>query len=233
MQETLYLEAPCNGFLPLRRFPEACRALLGQLFLISLVVWFLVPASHASDFPPGSVYQYFDNDDNRHIGSSVPPEYIKNGYIVKSAFGEVLLKVDKALTEDELAKIDNEKEAQKRLEEQQQDQAAKDKALLRSFSSAADAQRALDRKLAALNVIIDITKGSILQLESDYEQEQSVATNYERAGKTVPDELHERLNSIKEQIEEAFRFIRSKQQEKDTVQADYQKDIIRLKELIN
>ena len=126
----------------------------------------------------GKLYRYENAEGVVVIDDSIPPEFIRNGYDVLSNSGRLLERVPRALTAEELA---NKTEEQKLAAERaKQDKA--DKKLLTIFSSAADAERARDRKIEALDVYINVTRGNILKLQGDFNAAQSQAAEKERSG---------------------------------------------------
>lgn len=200
------------------------------LALTAIMACFALPASAQKEdysIPKNAIYHYFDKDGNRQMGRYVPPENVRYGYRVVDGFGREIMRVDRALTEEEQSSLKEQRAAERLAKEKRQ----RDQMLLRTFSTAEDATRARDRKLAALDVIVDITRGNILQLQSEYEEHQSTAVKQERAGRAVPEEIVQRLEELKDQITEAFQFVKLKENEKAAVRQDYDEDIQRLKEL--
>jgi hypothetical protein len=181
--------------------------------------------------PAGALYRYRDKDGGTHIGQTIPPQNVKYGYEVIDRYGQVIETVERALSEQGRKALESSKQEAQRLAVSKREQAEKDALLLKTFSSAADAERARDRKLAALDVIIDITKGNILRLQVEYENKEKEAAGYERVGKEPPAEILEELEKIQVQIDTAFQFVKSKEDEKKSVTQEYEGDILRLREL--
>ena len=118
---------------------------------------------------------------------------------------------------------------QKQLQAEQQE---RDKQLLAIFSSPKDAERALGRKLEAIDVYINVTKGNIAKLQGEFNSAQAQAAERERSGQEVPDFLISKMESFARQIREAEESIAEKEQEKVVIRKEYQKDIERLKYLM-
>ena len=172
-------------------------------------------------------YRYTNNDGQLVIGQSVPAEFAALGYEVLNAQGRVIKVVPRALTEEELAA----REAHQERQREKADQLLRDRKLLNIFSSPEDAERARDRKLEALDVYINVTQGNIIKLKNDYSQAQAQAAQLERAGEKVPQYLLDKLTSLSRQMDKAKQSIAQKEQEKDQIRAEYQKDVVRLREL--
>lgn len=195
--------------------------------MIRLIV-VLVFAFTTATAVAGNMYRYENDQGIMVINSTVPPEFVHKGYDILNSSGRLIEHVPRALTAEELA-------AKSREEQSAQEQARQkeaDKKLLTIFSSAEDAERARDRKLEALDVYINVTRGNIIKLQGDFNQAQSQAAEKERAGQAVPDFLEQNMESLRRQIQQAEASIEEKEQEKKAIVAEYSKDISRLKFLL-
>src|SRR3990167_1536962 len=173
------------------------------------------------------MYRYENAQGVKVIDYQVPPEYVSKGYEVLNSQGRVIEVVPRSLTPVELmAKM---KEEKRKLDEAHQ--AEEDKKLLTIFSSPADAERARDRKLEAIDAYINITRGNVLKLKDDFNYTQRQAAERERAGQAVPDFQLEKIESLQRQISQAEEAIQEKEKEKAVIRAEYAKHIDRLREL--
>lgn len=175
-----------------------------------------------------NMYRYENDQGVMVINHTVPPEFVHKGYDVLSSSGRLLQRVPRALTPDELAARSIEEQAA--MDRVRQEQA--DKKLLTIFSKPEDAERARDRKMEALDVYINVTRGNIIKLQGDFDNAQSQAAQRERAGQEVPEYLVQNMDSLRRQIEQAEASIVEKEQEKEVIRAEYAKDIERLRVLL-
>lgn len=174
-------------------------------------------------------YYRYENDQGRKVMTqTMPPQFVHKGYEILNAKGRVIGVVPRALTDEELKALSAEEEAKL----SRQEQMVRDKKLLSIFSSPEDAVRARDRKLEAIDVYINVTRGNINKLQADYNDAQSRAAERERAGQEVQDFLVEKMDSLGRQIEQAEESIKEKQAEKVGIRKEYQKDIDRLEYLV-
>ena len=164
------------------------------------------------------MYRFQKPSGEKVVGFQVPQESIKFGYEVLNKRLRVIRIVDPAPSDEELSVINKKKVTEKREE-----------LLLKTFSSSADAERARDRKIGALDVIIKITEGNIHRLNIEYETIASQAANIQKRGGSVPEELKVNMKSITRQIADADKFIDEKQSEIDDIYEDYGDDIEELK----
>ncbi|MCG8316255.1 MAG: hypothetical protein MI976_23850, partial [Pseudomonadales bacterium] len=137
-----------------------------------------------------------------------------------------------ALTEDEINALSEDKKAQAQAAAQAAVQAEADRKLLTIFSTPQDAERARDRKIEALEVLISVNRGNIVRLKSEYDQSQQMAATKERAGQAVPHHLVDKMDRVLRQIEKLEASIAEKEAEKIVVREECAKDIERLKQLM-
>lgn len=175
-----------------------------------------------------NLYRYENDEGVMVIDYSVPPEFVHKGYDVLTRKGRLIERVPRALTPEEMAQRSEQERAALELARQQE----QDRKLLTIFSSAEDAERARDRKIEAIDVYINVTRGNILKLQGDFNTAQAQAAERERAGQAVPGYLVESMESLRRQIEQAEASIEEKEREKDVIRAEYAKDIERLRFLL-
>lgn len=177
-------------------------------------------ARNEENSPQGAFYRYTMPDGRQEVGRQVPAEAVSNGYEVLDKRMRVIRTVRSALTDAEI-------EVKQRLTEQRES----DEKLLQTFATSEDAERARDRKVAALDLIVNINKGNITRLNLEYETLAGVAAAKLRKGQEVPEHVNSNMASIDRQIQDAKAHIQSKEEEKDAVFQSYQPDIDRLKEI--
>lgn len=173
-------------------------------------------------------YRYENDDGRKVMTQTLPPSVVHRGYEVLNEKGTVIKVVPRALTPEELEAL-AETEKQKKLDAEQQE---RDKQLLAIFSSPKDAERAMGRKLEAIDVYINVTRGNISKLQGEFNSAQAQAAQRERSGQEVPDYLVSKMDSFSRQIRLAEESIAEKEQEKEVIRVEYQKDIDRLKYLM-
>ncbi len=180
----------------------------------------------------GKLYRYNDAQGRVVLNDRIPPELISKGYSILNRNGQVIKVVPRELTEEEITFRDGSKgeRKQRALRAAQQDKA--DQRLLTIFSNPEDAERARERKIEALDVIISINKSNVMRLRSEYDVTQEKAAVQERAGKSVAEHLLEKIERFERQINKLEETNEEKEKEKLAVRESYAKDIDRLKILI-
>lgn len=204
---------------------------MGKAFLSVFIMCFGVSSLCVAERTVLKMYRYKDEQGVTVIRDSVPPHIVHKGYDVIGSDGLLIERVPRALTKEEIEALEGTasvRDAQRRKDEAQE---AADKKLLTMFSSPRDAERARERKIEALDVLISVHRGNIIRLRAEYDIVQKQAADIERSGQPVPEHLIEKMDRIDRQIIKLEENIEEKEAEKLVVRASYAKDIERLKEL--
>ena len=174
-----------------------------------------------------NMYRYTDENGQIVISSTIPQEATKRGYDILSNNGRVIETIPPAPTEEEIAAREAEKQRQKELAEQRE----QDRALLKRFSHPDQAVKAMHRKIRELEGLIQLKRGNISVISSQLDNEQSRAANMERAGREIPEGTLDKIRRLEAQIRDIEREIASQTQEIDELRKAFEDDIERLEEV--
>jgi chromosome segregation ATPase len=174
---------------------------------------------------------YEDHEGVLVIDDSVPPDLVHKGYTVLNANGRVLRTIARQLTEEELSDPDNAMLKERIAEEQRLRAREYDRALLRRYSTVEDVEASRRRKVNEVKVRIHILRGNISGMRTQLEGYQGTAATLEREGQPVPEGLLDNIRILREEIAETERQIGVRDQELETLEARYQHDIERVREL--
>lgn len=203
---------------------DMCSVYRSFIILAAAFTMFWVPLAEANNKESATrkaaYYRYTMPDGRTEVGRQVPSVAVDAGYEVLDSRMRLMHKVKPAPSQEELA-----------LKELKSTQQASDDKLLQIFATSEDAERARDRKIAALDVIVNISKGNILRLNLEYETLAALAASKLRRDMEVPANVKENMDSTERQIQEAEAHIQQKENEKQAIYDSYQPDIDRLKEL--
>lgn len=180
-------------------------------------------ATHAA----ANMYRYTDENGQVVISSTIPQEATKRGYDILGNNGRVIETIPPAPTEEEIAAREAEKQRQKELAEQRE----QDRQLLKRFSHPDQAVKAMHRKIRELKGLIQLKQGNISVISSQLDNEQSRAADMERAGRDIPEATLEKIRRLESQIGDIEREIASQSQEIETLQKAFEADIERLEEV--
>lgn len=194
------------------------------------VVIMVLALSHGA-WAENLLYRYKDENGGVVINDKIPQQYIDKGYTVINQYGDIIERVAPALTEEQLGQMEESERAKIEARRRQAKVDAADQKLLKTFADPEDAERARDRQLEAIDIMIEITQGNINRLTLDKEKENARAAALERSGREVHEEILNSIDSIERQIRQAHYYIQEKEAEKDKLRETFAKDIERLKVL--
>jgi len=163
--------------------------MLKHLIATLLMLTVLPLAAEAQQF-----FRYKDENGQIVINSSIPPEFVKNGYEIVNEKGVVLKEVAPQLSDEE---IRSRRQEQERIANQE----ARDAELTKLYRSPIDVDRAMKTWLSRLDMEIRLKENRIAILRTEYNQLQSKAADQERAGKTVDEGLLAEMAQIEEEID--------------------------------
>jgi len=175
------------------------------------------------------LYRYKGSEGQTVLNDTIPPKFAHKGYSILNAKGRVIEVVPRSLTEEELVAQGASLEEARQRAELASLQKQRDQQLLILFSDVADAERARDSKLEAMDVMLSINNSNIMRLQKEHDQVQEQAAGNERQGKKVPERQLDEMGRLERQIAQLEEGNRVKEQEKVAVRELYLADIERLK----
>lgn len=191
--------------------------------------------THAADKSSGStshrLYKWVDEQGKVHYGDKVPPEYAKQERKVLNEQGVAVKTLEAAKTPEQIAEEERLAAQRKEQERIAAEQAAHDRMLLATFTTEDDMVMTRDGKIAAIDGVLRVTRDRIDNIEENLSQLTREAAELERAGKPIPDTLHEEILGARGQIQRYLDYIASKRREQEDIRAQFEADIRRFREL--
>ncbi len=176
----------------------------------------------------GNSYRYKDAAGATHIGYSVPPKLIQNGYEVLNERGRVIsVYLPQRQINIHNAEALTQAEQQHNIELQQQ----KAKELLRNYSIPEDIERIRIRKLHEFDDFIARQEGNVISFRKKIANLQHQAANFERGNQPVPVKILAAIKILENKIDDATLSIIKKQQERKQTDNSFAADIKLLKKL--
>ena len=173
------------------------------------------------------MYRYKDENGQTVISNTIPQEATKRGYEILGNNGRVVERVAPAPTAEEIAAREAEKERQRQAELQRQE----DQKLLQRYSHPNQAVRAMHRKIAEMEGIIQLKQGNISVIASQLDSEQGRAADMERSGREVPDASLEKIRRLESQINDIEREIAGQREQIQAMKDEFMADIERLEDI--
>ena len=210
-----------------RRAPDPAPRLCVLALLVLLAgAGVVVPAAAAE------LFRYRNSEGVLVLANTIPAEYAAQGYTVIDHRGRVLRVVPRQLSEEEIAAREEERAAEREAEAARRARRRQDEELLRLYSTPADVERALDRKLESIEGAIDTVEANIQRLRTQKRNLQARAADIERSGEPIPQRILSGIRSIDDQIAEKQREIESREAEVVATREDYAEDRERLRYLL-
>lgn len=170
------------------------------------------------------VYRYKNNEGTTVLDSTIPPEYVNNGYEVMSLSGKVLRVVKPVVQGVEAEQLQKEKLLRDQRERE-------DIQLRRSYSNISDIDAAKNRNLESLRGNIGILHSNLTSARTRLQTYQSQAAAIERAGRQLPDELLKNINSLVQEEKDIQVQIQQREQEYRVVEQKFDSDRQRFVEI--
>lgn len=193
----------------------------GGLFLISL----------AGPVSAAGIKCWNNSEGVRECGQFVPPEYSQQRIEIINERGIVVDVKEAAKTREQLAEEARQKKLREAELKRQQEQAARDRILLNTFTTERDLRLSYAGKIEAIRGIISITTSNTETVQQNLTRLQKQAANYERAGEKAPQSLFEEMDNLKSQLRDNREFIAKKEQAIKQLEARYQADLTRFRKL--
>ncbi len=210
-----------------RRVPRlSVRLLAAAGISLWCVLFSAVGADNAA-----KMFRWVDENGVVHYTDQIPPNQVDKGHAQLTNQGVRVEVVPPAQTIEEIQRereLERLRAQQERLVEQQK---AADRVLLRTFRSVDDLLMARDGKLAAIDVVIQVARGNIRRQQEWLRNLRTEAADLERAGKSVPQHVTEGIGKSERYIRESYATIVDREQQKEGVRADFDRDLKRFRQL--
>jgi hypothetical protein len=161
------------------------------------------------------LYRWTDEEGNVHYSDRLPPDAAKTERTELSTEGVPIRTIERPKTEEEFLREQELERLRKEQAELVEKQRAADQALLRTYRSVDDLVMVRDGKLAAIDVMIQSSKGNIRRQQNRLNRLQSDAADLERAGKPMHPALERDIEAmhsgIQNDLAAILRYERSKQ----------------------
>jgi hypothetical protein len=199
--------------------------------LVARAALALVTAVSAAATEAQRVFKWVDESGNVQYSDTVPPNDSDQERTQLDKRGLTVRRIEAAKTPEEIAK----EQELKRLREEQakveRDQKAADQVLLRTFRSEDDILMARDGKVAAIDTLIEVTRGSIGRLKEQLADMQRAAADLERQGKPVSRRQIDDMDAVRRQIADNYSAIVTNEENRQAIIERYESDLRRFRHL--
>lgn len=176
--------------------------------------------------------KWVDDKGQVHYGDEVPAEYLnqkravlnEQGVVVKNYKSQEQLEKEK----QESAATESVKKA-KLIEAKTQD--LRDRVLLDTFTTDRDIDMARDDRVSAIDSQIQLAESNIKEGERKMNEVNTHIADIEKSGRAVPDNLFKQRDSVSRQLENNYKYVETKQDERKQINARFEEDMKRFREL--
>lgn len=179
----------------------------------------------------GAIKKWVDENGVTHYGTSVPPQYLDQGYSVLDKRGIERERRERAQTPEEIRKAEALaalREEQERLREEQEE---RDRILLNLYRNEDDLVMARDGKLSQVDGQLRLKHNEIRRLKERLSEYQARAAEAERKGRQLPQRQLEGLDATQRAIERAYATVLAKEDERGAIIEKYDYDLRRFRML--
>lgn len=177
----------------------------------------------------GKMYKWVDEQGNIQFTDSIPPYAVNLSREVINSEGITTEVIERAKTleevrqEQEIARLQAES---KRLADEQE---AADQVLLKTFRTEDEIRMALNGKLDAISIQVDVAQNTIRRYQATLLGQQNRAAALEKSAKLVTAGLKKEIQDTLKRISDTYLTIRKKQQEQQALKDISEKDITRFR----
>ncbi|MCR4297615.1 MAG: DUF4124 domain-containing protein [Gallionella sp.] len=176
------------------------------------------------------MYKWVDDKGTTHYGETIPPEYANKDRAELNKAGRVVDKKE-VLTPEERRAKELEDIKKREDEEAALEQKRRDKALLNTYSSVKEIDLARTRNLQQVEARLNSTSSQLKMADDNLAGLQKEADSYTSASKQIPASLQEDLRESQTRLTKLKQDMEKSKAEKATVEARYDADKARYKEL--
>jgi chromosome segregation ATPase len=195
---------------------------LKLLVALAISITISLPAS-------AKMYKWVDDKGTTHYGETIPPEYANKDRTELKA-GRVVEKKE-VLTPEE-RRANEQAEAKKRVADEAALEAKRrDKALVNTYSNEKEIDLARSRNLQQIDARVNSINSQIKTANGSLQGFQKEADGFTKAGKPIPQTWQEDLKESQARLDKLKQDLEKATAEKTTIEARYDADKARYKEL--
>jgi hypothetical protein len=189
-------------------------------------------AGFAHDAAAANMYRYINDRGQKVYGSTVPPQFVKNGYEVINERGIVIQVVPRALTPAELTEQEATRAQREAEEAAVRAQQEADGLLLRLYRSPEEVARKRDERVTLIDGQLIALLASQEKLEAEVATLQKRVDNETAAGREAPAQTVETLRIQQDELSRMMTQHERLTSDRAKAVADAERDMKRLAELL-
>ena len=178
-----------------------------------------------------TMYKWVDTKGKVHYGDTIPPEYANQGNAQLNDNGEVVKRVDAALTPAQIQARDEAAAKAKKEKAEAVEQQRRDKALLATYTEVDEIDLSMQRNLGQVDVQAKSNELRIKSVKDRLDRLMKQRAGFLQRQKPVPPDLMNDIKNAGDEIEHLRNNLAALDKEKAATRARYASDRARFREL--
>jgi len=178
-----------------------------------------------------TMYKWVDTKGKVHYGDTIPPEYANQGNAQLNDNGQVVKKVDAALTPAQIQARDEAAAKAKKEKAEVVEQQRRDKALLATYTEVDEIDLSMQRNLGQVDVQAKSNELRIKSVKDRLDRLMKQRAGFLQRQKPVPPDLMNDIKNAGDEIEHLRNNLAALDKEKAATRARYASDRARFREL--
>ena len=204
----------------------------GWIAAVAVVLAIGIAGAGIAEAQATKVYRWVDDKGQVHYGDSIPPEYATQDSEVLNRHGVAVSRIEGNETPEEARTRQEFEQKQKDIAQQRQ----RDRVLLQTYLSVQEIEALRDRRLDLIDSQIRVQQQYLSQLRLKHGQQLSQASKYkpynrDPAAEPVPPDTAADIARSEADIRTQQANLQKQQADRKTLQAQFERDIVRYKEL--
>jgi hypothetical protein len=196
------------------------------------VVLCVLCAGFMHEAAAANTYRYKDDNGRVIHGSTVPPQFVKNGYEILNERGVVIQTVARALTEAELAAQEAQRAEREAAEALAREQQQADSLLLRLYRSPEEIARKRDERVTIIDGQITALVASLQKAEAEVTRLEELIKTQTAGGAAAAEQTVEALRIQTDERDRLVALHARLDTDRASALADAERDMKRLAELM-
>jgi hypothetical protein len=184
-----------------------------------------------SGYADATMYKWVDTQGKVHYGDTIPAEYANQGNAQLNNNGQVMKKVDAALTPAQIQARDEAAAKAKKEKAEAMEQQRRDKALLATYTEVDEIDLAMKRNLGQADVLAKSNELRIKSVKVRLDGLMKQRSGYVEKQKPVPPDLMHDIKNAGDEIAHLRDNLTALEKEKAATRARYASDRARFREL--
>jgi len=197
-----------------------------------LVLGLVILSTWQSGFAGGKFYKWIDKDGVVHYGDYVPPQYSQQERATLNKYGSTVDVIPPAKTKEQLEEEAKRNQIQEEENRKRIEQGTHDRILVHSYASEKDIDIACGKRIILITRPLGFARKELDGFRKSMADLENKKEGHIRAPEPVPASLEKEIQETRELISQKESYIASREEEQETIRAQFRSDLQRFRELV-